>query len=314
MWRAAALALCAALALGACGGRHRAGPVAGARSGCGHHAPLPAGSRGRIVLAIAPALANGARARTAVIHVPRGYRPDRATPLVLEFHGAGPRVSAAAYQRGSPLAALADRESFIDVAPQGLRYRNGNLGWNAYGPQQFPVAELPFVSALIARVRRDYCVDARRIYASGTSNGANMLNYLACRATGRLIAAIAPVVGPMYGQDDGPCAPPRPMPILDVHSVNDPAFPYTGIAPGPGVFKLPSVPAWLSGWAALDHCASATGPRPVATGETLQRFTRCSGGAEIVAYVTHAGHAWPARLGSGDAAIVVWDFFLAHPL
>lgn len=263
---------------------------------------------------IAPALAHGARERTAIVHVPPSVRRGRPAPVVLEFHGAGRHATAAGYRRRSPLAAIADRAGFLDVFPQGLRAPNGNLGWNAYGPVLWRVAEIPFVERLIARLEREFCVDAHRIYASGASNGGNLVNYLACRETGREIAAIAPVVGPMYGQDDGPCAPPRPMPILDVHSVDDPEFPYSGIPPHPGGFPLPSVPAWLAGWRRLDRCRPTTIARTVAPGQRLRLWTGCAGGAEIRAYAVHAGHGWPSTLGRRPAAEVVWRFFAAHPL
>ena len=308
------------LILGGCGGsgraavRHASTPLRPAASGCGLRPPVPPGGVGEIKVPVPPQIALGADYRVAFIRVPSGYRNDARTPLVLEFHGAGPHVSAAAYLHVSPLDRLVDREDFLDVSPQGLRYYNGNLGWNAYGPRLYPVAELPFVERLIARLGAMFCVDARRIYASGISNGANMVNYLACRPTARLIAAVAPVAGPMYGQDDGPCAPPRPVPIVDVHSVDDPLVPYGGLPSPPNQYPLPSVPAWLAGWARFDHCEKAPAVQRAAPGEILRRWTRCAGGAEILAYAVHAGHGWPARLGRRPAADVVWQFFQTHPL
>jgi polyhydroxybutyrate depolymerase len=285
-----------------------------AASACGARPPVLPGGVGEIRVQVPPRIALGADYRTAFIHVPTGYRSHTPTPLVLEFHGAGPEASAAGYLRGSSLDRLADRAGFLDVFPQGLRYSNGNLGWNAYAPVHYPVAELPFVERLIARVEAMFCVDTRRIYASGISNGANMVNYLACRSAARLIAAVAPVAGPMYGQDDGPCAPPRPMAILDVHSIDDPLVPYGGLPSPPNQYPLPSVPAWLAGWARLDRCRKGPMVQATATGQTLRRWTGCGSGADILAYAVHAGHGWPATLGGRPAAEVVWQFFRAHPL
>lgn len=285
----------------------------GVSPGCGARPVVPAGPDRQLGTHLARSLTNGATVRTAVLHVPAGYRSTAPTPVVLEFHGAGPDASAAAYQRRSPLAALSDRDGFIDVAPQGLRYPlSGNLGWNAFGPVQVKIAEIPFVNAVLDLVEREYCVDVRRIYASGISNGADMVNYLACRDASR-IAAIAPVVGPMYGQDDEPCRPFRPVPIIDLHSVDDPAVPYAGRPSPPADYSLPSVDAWLAGWAALDGCAP--GPGRVASGAQVRRtWTKCRGGAAITAYAVHAGHAWPATLDGRPAGQVVWDFLRAHTL
>jgi polyhydroxybutyrate depolymerase len=249
-----------------------------------------------------------------VVHVPATYRASTPAPVVLQFHGAGPDATGEAYERGSPLHRLSDSAGFIDVFPQGLRYPNGNLGWNAYGPVQVRIAEIPFVDRLLDAVEADYCVDTARVYASGISNGGNMVHYLGCRDAGR-IAAVAPVVGPMFGQDDGPCRPSRPVPIVDVHGLNDPGVPYAGHPGAPDYdYPLPSVPAWLDGWAALDGCAPAA---PAATGPDgvqVRTWPDCRQGARIVAYATHAGHAWPATLEGRPAAEVVWAFLSAFRL
>ena len=261
-----------------------------------------------------PALANGATQRDALVHIPIGYLPDIPAPLVMQFHGAAPNATALSYEQGSPLHQLSDRAGFIDVFPQGLRAPSGNLGWNAYGPVYVKIAEIPFVNKLLDTIEGDYCVDTRRVYASGISNGANMVNYVACRDADRF-AAVAPVAGPMFGQDDGPCRPTRPVPMIDVHSINDPGVPYGG-HPGPPDydFPLPSVPAWLDGWALLDGCPPA--PPSVTSADGVQKriWNGCQGGARIVAYTTHAGHAWPDQLDGEPAAHTVWDFLSAFRL
>ncbi len=198
--------------------------------------------------------------------------------------------------------------------PQGLRAPNGNLAWNAYGPVYWKVAEIPFVNKLLATVEADYCVNLRRVYASGVSNGANMVNYLACRDAGRF-AAVATVAGPMFGQDDGPCRPSRPIPIIDIHSFDDPVVPYSG-QPGPPdyQFALPSVPAWLRGWAQLDGCRTAYAVNTSRDGVQTRTWRHCARGALIVAYATHSGHGWPKTLNGRPAALDIWNFLSAFVL
>jgi poly(3-hydroxybutyrate) depolymerase len=53
------------------------------------------------------------------------------------------------------------------------------------------IAEIPLVDMLLDAVEADYCVDTARVYASGVSNGGDMVNYVACRDAGRF-AAVAP--------------------------------------------------------------------------------------------------------------------------
>ncbi|MDQ6772052.1 MAG: hypothetical protein M3024_03545 [Candidatus Dormibacteraeota bacterium] len=276
--------------------------------GCGQSHPTAAGGDRRYILAIDPALAGGATQRTAVVHIPAGYRPDVAVPLVVQFHGAAPNATGEGYELDSPLHRLSDSEGFIDAFPQGLRAPNGNLAWNAYGPVLVKIAEIPFVNQLLDAIAADYCVDRSRVYASGVSNGGNMVNYLACRDAGRF-AAVAPVVGPMFGQDDGPCRPARPVPIIDIHGLDDPAVPYGGHpVDAAHEFALPSVPAWLQGWAQLDGCSPAPPEQAGPDGVLVRTWTRCRAGARIVAYSTHAGHGWPADLAGRPAAATVWEF------
>jgi polyhydroxybutyrate depolymerase len=300
---------CTAGHTGHTGHAKSAAPTPASKRGCGHTAP---GGRDRqYVISVDPRVDAGARQRTAIAYIPASYRPGRPTPLVMEFHGAGTDATAAGYEHGSALRALADTKDFIDVFPQALRAPNGNLAWNAYGPVYWKVAEIPFVNKVLDAVAADYCVDPSRVYASGTSNGANMANYVACRDAARF-AAIAPVAGPMFGQDDGPCAPSRPVPIIDIHSLNDPAVPYQGHPIGGSYsFPLPSVSAWLTGWAALDRCLPAPAEATIAGRVEMRTWSGCAGSARIVAYAAHAGHGWPATLDGRPAAEVVWAFLSA---
>ncbi len=283
--------------------------------GCGRPAPTAAGQDRSYTVAMDPAFAEGETERTAIVHVPRGYRSSSPAPLLMEFHGAGPNATAHGYESGSPMRPLADRAGFLDVFPQGLRYpASGNLGWNAYGPVLVKIAEIPFVDAVLDAVEADYCVDTSRVYASGVSNGGDMVNYVACRDASRF-AAVAPVVGNMFGQDDGPCRPARPVPIIDIHSVNDPAVPYGG-HPGPPAydFPLPSVTDWLAGWAQLDGCQVAPAVVAGADGVDKRTWAPCRSGARIVAYATTAGHGWPSVLDGHAAADTVWAFLSSFHL
>ena len=284
--------------------------------GCSTAASGTAGSPGsnRILsIAVSPAQQAGVSRRAAVVYAPAGYHSAGPAPLVLEFHGAGSDATAARYEAGSPLHILADSAGFLDVFPQGLRAPNGNLGWNAYGPVYWKVAEIPFVGALLAEVSRDYCVDLNRIYATGVSNGGNLVNYLACRDAAQF-AAVATVAAPTYGQDDGPCRPSRPVPLVDIHSFDDPVVSYQGL-PGPPAnqFPMPSVAAWLAGWAGLDRCPPAPPPTTAPDGVQVRVWSGCASGARIVAYATHAGHGWPSSVSAGEpAAQTVWDFLAAY--
>ena len=152
-------------------------------------------------LAVNPATNQGFTPRSYRIHLPRGYVASRPTPLVLVFHGGG--GTAAGAESSTGLSQLADQQRFIAVYPQGLPF--GQIGgayttWAATGPLDSVGSgtdDLLFVSVLLDDLQQRYCVDPRRIYATGFSAGGAMTSFLTCGLTGR-IAAFAPFSGDAY--------------------------------------------------------------------------------------------------------------------
>jgi polyhydroxybutyrate depolymerase len=138
--------------------------------------------------------------------------------------------------------------------------------------------------------------------------------WLACDLAGR-VAAVATVAGAHFAEP-GDCRPVRPMPVLAVHGTNDEVIPYGGLSPSPGwPLRLPSVPAWLAGWAARDGCTVDTAVFLDTREVTGARWSGCRGGAEVVHYrVNGGGHQAPRTIAGRSLAEVLWEFFAAHPL
>jgi poly(3-hydroxybutyrate) depolymerase/sugar lactone lactonase YvrE len=268
-------------------------------------------------VAVPPSAADGARQRMLWLHVSRGYRPGRAAPLVLALHGAG--GTALGMQRSSGLSALADQRGFLVGYPQGLvqEHGKGPTGWDASGPAD-PYADGIddglYISDVLNVVQAGYCVDPRRIDATGFSNGGNMTGYLACVLAGR-VAAFAPVEA-MFFQIAGGCHPARPAAILDVHVLTDPVAPYAGVpSRGSPDFYAPGIAAWLQAWAYRDRCQAA--PRMFARSAevTAVRWAGCQGGAGVAGYrLASGGHSWFRALGASAGDRILLDFFAAHPL
>lgn len=131
--------------------------------------------------------------------------------------------------------------------------------------------DLDFVAALLADVRSNWCVDDKRIYATGSvdsfnlhvflgadevasmSNGGGFVGTIACSPLGGEFAAFAPVSGSFYTDTNGPdngCAPARkPLPMLEFHGGSDKSVAYTG-GQGEGGIE-PSIPDWYVNIATL---------------------------------------------------------------
>ncbi|HEY8041665.1 MAG TPA: PHB depolymerase family esterase [Polyangiaceae bacterium] len=302
-----------------------AGGSTGVDSGWPDAAPTPpvsctgkTGGKGDLTLS----LTSGGLARTSLLHVPPSYDPTQGTMVVVDYHGFS--SDAAQEVLLTNMNPVADAKGFVVVTPYGL-----GQGWNAGDCctelQPPSVDDVQFTKDLLALVSSQYCVDPRRVYATGMSNGGFLSHRLAC-AMADTFAAVAPVAG-VLGIPPEQCTPSRPVPVLDFHGTGDPVVPYDG---GPAAKLLPpitfrSVPDTMAFWRTADACLGA----PVVTYQqgvvTCTRWSDCSGGVDVeLCTVDGGGHQWPGSsivvpgLGNGttdvDATARIVDFFLAHPM
>ncbi len=238
---------------------------------------------------------------------------------------------------------LADREGFLTVYPAGTGGLAGRLlTWNSgtcCGPaQEAGSDDVGFVRALLDDLAARTPVDRSRVYATGLSNGAMMAYRLAVEAPD-VVAAIAPVAGAMALESFEPA---RPVPILHIHSVDDPRALYEGGLGPPFPFTNSQVQhnpveAVIDLWVAHNQCLA--GPQVTAEiagqpgtqneGQSATRivFNSCAEGAEVVLWkLTGAGHVWPGGepdyleqvLGPStdiiDANTEMWQFFSSFTL
>jgi polyhydroxybutyrate depolymerase len=266
-------------------------------------------------------------ARSYVVRTPPGLaRSGPRVPLVLVLHGGG--GNAANAEQMTAFTAKALKEGFIVVYPEGTgRLREVLLTWNAghccgYAMKQ-RIDDVGFINALIDRLLQNYPLDSARIYATGMSNGGMMAHRLGIELSHRL-AAIAPVVATVFGDEKPPS---HPVSALMINGMLDKNVPYMGGVPGGrGVDAWdgsPTRPALdqATFWAKADGCA--VGPRKDENSQrTVWRYRCESGQAVELILVKDNGHAWPGgQPGSrrGDqpslslhATDVIWEFFKAH--
>lgn len=259
-------------------------------------------------------ITSGGIDRTLRVHVPASYDPARRTPVVLDFHGY--TMSGQAQEALTLFPAKADAEGFVVVHADGT---GGLRGWNAGAccgtAASSGTDDVGFVDAMLAELDARLCVDPRRVYATGFSNGGFLSHRLACERTDR-IAAIAAVSGVMGMAS---CAPSRAIPVLQIHGTADTIVPYNGSA----ALGFPSVATTVADWAGRNACVG-TPVETFAQGDARCETRRdCRDGSEVaLCTITAGGHTWP---GGGpfagghqsrdlDATDAIWDFFLAHPL
>lgn len=263
------------------------------------------------------------RDRDFLIHLPADYDAASTYPLVIALHGGGGDKEGMnpltcgdgdAADAGC-LTAVAEREGFIVVYPDGvangLGFRSWNQGGDAEGLQcphacEEGIDDVGYVGALLDEVQRVASVDPKRVYVTGFSNGGGMSHRLACELADR-IAASAPVGGANQFALSHACAPARPVPVLHIHGSADPCWPYDGgegtclsVQEGTYAAAEPSAigTAEAPGWAIRNGCAPTPEITILPDGDgdgavtTERRFVGCT--AEVVLMtVEGAGHTWP---------------------
>ena len=278
------------------------------------------------------ALMHQQRNRSYIVHVPR-LSPSGPRAVVLNFHGGGGH--AANQQSYSRMDATADREGFLAVYPNGTgHFGTRLLTWNAGtccgSAQKENVDDVGFARVVIEDLSRRIPVNRSRIYATGLSNGAMMAYRLAVEASD-LVAAIAPVAGSQVIAFH----PAQPLPIMHIHSVDDPRALYKGGLGPPFPFTNvqvlhPPVEQVISRWVAFNGCPSEPHAERMVHGAgktaaftaTRMVYAPCKDGTEVVLWkLTGSGHVWPGGqldylprvLGPGtdviDANTEMWKFF-----
>jgi len=265
--------------------------------------------------------------RSYVIRVPGDLaNGNERIPLVLVLHGGGGNAENAEKMTG--FTDKARREGFIVVYPEGTgRRKNRHLTWNAGHccghAMETGVDDVGFINALLGKLVESYPIDPKRIYATGMSNGGMMTHRLGIELSNKF-AAIAPVVGTLFGDEK---RPEHPVSAIMLNGMHDNSVPYQGGPPG-GRFTdawdgTPAKPALEQAayWANADGCTVA--PSQYNHGTFTRWQYQCPARRAVELYLVHDnGHAWPGgKKGSfmGDkpsatfnGTDVIWGFFKAH--
>ncbi|MFB3902609.1 MAG: PHB depolymerase family esterase [Acidobacteriota bacterium] len=275
--------------------------------------------------------------RTYLIHVPTSWNKSTRMPLVIALHGGtGTGETMVKMTRGG-FDALADRDGFIVVYPDGLTHAGRiRTRWNDGRDDRFSQADdVGFLSALIDHLGETLNIDRCRVYATGISNGAQMVMRLA-RELPDKIAAVAPVAYAMPERLASVPVSTRPISVLVMTGTKDPLIPWEGgetpdFSGERRLGRLLSLPRTLQVLATHNRCTDWPKPAWVShedagTGPRIrqERWVNCKNGVEVVlCAVEGGGHTWPGGLQSpetpasetnraSDACEIIWAFFKRH--
>ncbi len=163
--------------------------------------------------------------RSYILYVPNSYDANTPAPLVFNLHGYGSNANEQMWY--GDFQSLANANGFLVCHPDGSLL-DGVTHWNVGGwTLESTTDDVGFLDALIDELSENYTINQKRIYSTGMSNGGFMSFELACQLSHR-IAAVASVTGSMTPQTLQNCSPERPVPVMQIHGIEDPTVPYVG--------------------------------------------------------------------------------------
>ncbi len=160
--------------------------------------------------------------RGYTLHVPNGYDPSTAIPLVIGFHGAGDSgsnfYSVAEYSGWTSAAAPAN---FALLVPASLSPYSDFANWsgNPNNDMDEMVEEMDSVLDLVAHVGQEYHLDTDRIHAFGFSNGGLFLAVGGLHRFDRFASLV--VMGYGWGGFYPMGNPPRRGPVMFICGTGD---------------------------------------------------------------------------------------------
>jgi polyhydroxybutyrate depolymerase len=250
--------------------------------------------------------------RQFLLSVPESYTGEQAVPLVFVFHE--DKRTAQDVSELTGFAAAAGERGWITVFPEAT---GQSRSWN-YGASAAAADDAVFISNLTGSLKEALCIDPKRVYATGYSNGGAMALRAACDLGG-VFAAVAPVAA-TYPVCQAA------VPIVAFHGSLDEAVPYEG---GGAAGEVPLAPVHKSvaAWASAIGCDALPVIARAAADVELATYARCPlGDGEALMYtVLNGGHTWPGALidypveeaGVTTHAIsatqLILDFFETHP-
>ncbi|MFN0248429.1 MAG: alpha/beta hydrolase family esterase [Kofleriaceae bacterium] len=262
-------------------------------SGCGTATGLPLGTT------TVQSMTFGGRERTWRVRLPATY-DGSPRPIMFVLHG-GFGTAEQIQTRQAGFDPIAEREGAIVVYPNGIAANESATNplvraqtWNGgacCGPAVTEnVDDVGFLTAVLDRVEAEACVDKRRVFFTGMSNGGIMSYRMACEAADR-VTAIAPVAGTLQLAT---CSPSRKVPLFAVHGTLDASVLFDGgTGCGPGMVMTRPIPEIVTEWAGRNACSGASST-VLAEGDATCVSSGTCDAETVLCSVELGDHSWPS--------------------
>lgn len=259
------------------GGMAPASPMgdAGAKSeGCGAETFPAAGTKSIDV---------DGTAREYIVRLPQSYDPNRPYRLVFAWHGLG--GSAAMMARSWYGLSAHAEDSAIFIAGQGQPGTGQQAGLASWPNTRD--SDITFTRKMLDWAKASYCIDTKRVFSIGMSNGGLMSNVVGCELGDSFRAMVAMSGGGPRGYALKPCTGQLAVWISHGNQDNNVPFSYGQKS--------------RDYWTGANHCSMTTVP---ATPGTCVEYQGCDEGYPVQFCEFDGGHMVPSF-----AAEAAWAFF-----
>ncbi len=258
--------------------------------------------------------------RKYIVYTPASYASDprQLFPVVVNYHGGG--MTSREQMLYTQMNRTAEREHFIVVYPQGVK-QDWNVGFE---DNKDGADDIGFTEAMLAKLRQDYRIDPRRVYATGLSRGGFFSLRVAAELP-HLFAAVAVVGASMPQQVIDRHAKAGKIGVMHILGTADQIVAFDG-KQGHYLSAAESYQYWVKnngiGGAAAKERSIDSDVRDETSVSHLEQ-SRDGVGVALVT-VKNGGHTWAGAdafnlglpLGQTsrdiDANTVIWDFLSKH--
>jgi polyhydroxybutyrate depolymerase len=159
----------------------------------------------------------GAFTRTFVVRLPAKYDARTPGPVIFLFHPFGMNAQ---YMQGRVPIPRVWPEAMAVYADGMPRFGAGGIqpAWQSR-PGDLGDRDVAFFDSMLDWLRANHCVDEKRVFVMGYSNGAGLASVLACERAG-IIAGVAIASGSLA------CTPPEARPVILSHGLRDSTIGY----------------------------------------------------------------------------------------
>ncbi|TID16765.1 GPI mannosyltransferase 4 [Venturia nashicola] len=242
------------------------------------------------------------------VSLPPSYDPKKPAPLILVYNDRGVtldnmvQVTALSDETVNPDAVVV----YLAAAHANPWFSDANFPLPPNGPLPHNT-DLTWTTTLLTHLTTSYCIDKRRIHASGIGTGGGFLSLLACNPNlSTQIASFAAVSAAFFTDDSSSspwaetnCSPGRrPISLLEIHGLRDERWGYYPPGVEGEVQGLGPV-GWMEVWKERQACGEKVGEAWAASFSNatyvskfqhggLSEGVEFGGGAVRIAYRCHA--------------------------